>query len=177
MPTDLQHDDLVKCRYSEYGCKVRTVPWRTGIHESVCIYKDRFAAIDDISEGIASATIDNNDYSGDPEELVQCKFRQHGCMVKIPRRRKYMHEQKCNYKNYQGKLNDEFDYTEPYLDPEEPVECRWSENGCQVKPKRCRKDIHEEKCNYKMLMCTFGCGAMFIPAKRYVHERTCRFAN
>lgn len=184
MPTDLQyrHDDLVECPYAAMGCRVRTVPWRRSIHENFCAYKDRFQAMSELSEGLVSTTLSDDDYGGDPEELVQCKFKRYGCMVRMPRRRKSMHEQKCNYRDCHGETEeDEFEHIhEPELDPEEQVDCRWSENGCRVRPKRHRKQIHEDKCNYRMEECAFkeyGCYAMFIPAKRYAHERNCEFAN
>ncbi|KAL0111979.1 hypothetical protein PUN28_013304 [Cardiocondyla obscurior] len=186
VPTDLRHghDDLVECSYSAAGCRVRTVPWRRGIHEEYCIYKGSFApsfgGIDAISDGFASVTIVDDD-GGDPEELVQCKFRRHGCMVNMPRRRKYVHEQKCNYRSHQGDVDDGFIYpSQPELDPDEQVECRWLDYGCRVKPKRCRKHIHEDKCNYRMEECTwkhYGCGAIFKPTLRYSHEANCAFAH
>ncbi|XP_072747468.1 uncharacterized protein [Anoplolepis gracilipes] len=184
LPTDLHHghDDLVECTYSAAGCRVRTVPWRRNIHEKFCIYKDKFQAVNDISDGLASATISDNDYGGDPDELVQCKFERYGCMVRMPRRRKYMHEQKCNYKSHQEDVNDEFFVypTQPELDPEEQVECRWSVYGCRVRPKRYRMQIHEDKCNYRMEECAYknyGCSAMFTPPRKYAHESTCQYAN
>ncbi|XP_011868434.1 PREDICTED: uncharacterized protein LOC105562301 [Vollenhovia emeryi] len=174
---DLRHDDLVECSYSAAGCRVRTMPWRRGIHEEKCIYRDRFQGVNDISDALASATIADN--GGDPEELVQCKFRRYGCMVNVPRRRKYMHEQKCNYSSYQG--DEEFSYpSQPELDPDEQVECRWSELGCRVRPKRCRKQIHEDKCNYRMEECMwkhYGCSALFNPTLRHSHENNCDFAQ
>lgn len=138
--------------------------------------------MNDINDGLASTTIADNDYGGDPEELVQCRFKRYGCMVSMPRRRKHTHEQKCNYKSSEGEVDDGFF---PYpnraeLDPEEKLECRWVEYGCRVRPKRCRKAIHEDKCNYRMEECMYkdcGCSAVFAPARKYVHESTCHFAN
>lgn len=190
MPTDLQHghDDLVECSYSTVGCKVRMAPWRRDIHEKFCNYRNDFR-VSEISDGLASATIDDNDYGGDPEELVQCKYRRYGCMVNMPRRRKYTHEQKCNYRSQYVDADDEFfSYNaatpspppESQLDPEEQVECRWFAYGCRVKPKRFRKQIHEDKCNYRMEECAYkdyGCGATFMPSRRYAHESRCEFAN
>ncbi|XP_011645716.1 uncharacterized protein LOC105432559 [Pogonomyrmex barbatus] len=149
VPTDLHHGhDLVECSYSAAGCRVRTVPWRRSIHEKYCIYKDKFQGVNEISESLASATIGSN---YDPEELVQCKYKRFGCMVNMPRRRKHMHELKCNYMSQQGDVdNNCFSYpSQPELDPNEQVECRWSVYGCQVRPKRYRKHVHEDKCNYK----------------------------
>lgn len=182
MSTDLHHDDLVECSYAVAGCRVRTVPWRRSIHEKFCNYRDKFEAVNVISDGLASATIASNDYDGDPDELVQCKFERYGCMVRMPRRRKYMHEQKCNYKNHQGDVNDGFFIypAQPELDPEEQVECRWSVHGCRVRPKRYRTQIHEDKCNYRMEDCAYkdyGCSAIFTPARKYAHERNCEYAN
>lgn len=183
VPTDLRHgyDDLVDCSYAAAGCRVRTVPWRRSIHEQYCIYKDRFQSVDDISDSLASTSIAGGDYGGDPEELVQCKFQRYGCMVNMPRRRKYIHEQKCNYRSHhQGDVDDYYPLPQPELDSDEQVECRWSEFGCQVRPKRCRKHIHEDKCNYRMEECTwkdYGCSAIFQPALRYSHENRCDFAH
>ncbi|XP_014486726.1 PREDICTED: uncharacterized protein LOC106750718 [Dinoponera quadriceps] len=182
LPTDLQHrhDDLVDCPYSAAGCKVRTVPWRRGIHGNFCIYK-KFHDVDNISEGLARATFVDNDYDG--EQLVECKFRRYGCMVRMPGRRKLTHEQKCNYRDYRSETDDEYDciWMPSESDSKEmQVECRWSVNGCRVRPKRYRKQIHEDKCNYKMEECAYkerGCDAMFIPARKYAHERTCEYAN
>ncbi|XP_012218718.1 uncharacterized protein [Linepithema humile] len=182
MPTDLHHshDDLVECSYSAVGCKVRMMPWRRSIHEKFCNYRDKFESVNAIGDAFASVTIGDNDYGGDPEELVQCKFRRYGCTVSMPRRRKYIHEQKCNYKSHQAD-DGFFPYpSEPELDPEEQVECRWSEHGCRVRPKRYRKQIHEDKCNYRMVECTYrdyGCNAIFTPARKYAHEGNCEFAN
>lgn len=184
MPTDLHHgnDDLVECTYTAMGCRVRTVPWRRSIHEKFCIYRDRFQAVNDISDSLASATIADNDYGGDPDELIRCKFERYGCMVRMPGRRKYVHEQKCNYKSHQGDVNDGFFVypPQPELDPEEQVECRWSVYGCRVRPKRYRTQIHETKCNYRMEECAYkdyGCSAMFMPARKYAHESTCEYAH
>lgn len=185
MPTDLHHghDDLVDCSYYAAGCRVRTVPWRRSIHEQYCIYKDRLPSVSDISDSLASATIADNDYDygGDPEELMQCKFRRYGCMVNMPRRRKYTHEQKCNYKNHEEDVDDGFNYpSQPELDPDEQVDCGWSEYGCRVRPKRYRKQIHEDKCNYRMEECVwkhYGCSATFKPSLRYSHESNCDFAQ
>ncbi|XP_011057128.1 PREDICTED: uncharacterized protein LOC105147658 isoform X3 [Acromyrmex echinatior] len=146
-------EELVQCKFKQYGCMVNIPRRRKYIHEQKCNYKSYegnvFQNTNDISDGFASSTIADNNYGGDPEELVQCKFKQYGCMVNIPRRRKYIHEQKCNYKNHQGNL-DRFDYSaQPELDPDEQVECRWSEYGCRVRPKRYRKQVHEDKCNYR----------------------------
>lgn len=179
---DYHHDSLVGCSYFAAGCRVRMEPSQRVTHERNCIYKDRFQSVNDISDSLASTTISDNYYGGDPEELVQCKFRQYGCMVKMPRRRKYTHEQKCNYKSYQTDVDDRFfDYpSQPELDPDEQIECRWSEYGCRVKPKRCRKQIHEDKCNYRMEECMwkhYGCSAIFLPTLRYSHESNCDFAQ
>ncbi|XP_012529667.2 uncharacterized protein LOC105832894 [Monomorium pharaonis] len=163
-------DDLVGCSYFAAGCRARVVSWQRAMHERDCIY--RFQGVNDISDGLASATIADNDYGGDPEELVECRFRRYGCMVNMPRRRKYTHEQKCNYKSYQTDVNDGFvgyptnypDYpSQPELDPDEQVECRWFEYGCRVKPKRCRKQIHEEKCNYKSYQTNVNDGFVGYP--------------
>ncbi|XP_018394860.1 PREDICTED: uncharacterized protein LOC108773521 [Cyphomyrmex costatus] len=146
-------EELVQCKFKQYGCMVNIPRRRKYIHEQKCHYKnhegDVFQNTNDMSDGFASLTIADNDYSGDPEELVQCKFNRYGCTVNIPRRRKYIHEQKCNYKSHQGDL-DGFDYpAQLELDPDEQVECKWSEYGCRVRPKRSRKQIHEDKCNYR----------------------------
>jgi hypothetical protein len=154
------------------------MPWRRNIHEKFCNYRDKFESVNAIGDALASTTID--DYGGDPEELMQCKFQRYGCMVSMPRRRKYIHEQKCNYKSHLA--DDEFfPYpSEPELDPEEQVECKWSEYGCRVRPKRYRKQIHEDKCNYRIMQCTYrdyGCNAIFTPARKYAHESNCDFAH
>lgn len=182
MPTDLRHghEDLVDCTFVAAGCRVRTVPWRREIHEKYCIYKDK--AVDDMSDNFASTRITDDNYGSDPEQLVHCRFRRYGCMVSMPRRRKYTHEQKCNYKDNQRDVDDGFfPYpAESELDPEEQLKCRWFEYGCRVKPKRCRKAVHEDRCNYRMEECVYkdyGCSAIFAPARKYAHESTCDFAN
>jgi len=156
------------------------MPWRRGIHEKYCTYKDNFQGVDDINDGLASTTIGDDDSE---RNLLHCRFRRYGCMVSMPRRRKYTHEQKCNYRNSQESGQDDgfLPYpTESELDPDEQLECRWSEYGCRIRPKRCRKAIHEDKCNYRMEECVYkghGCDAVFAPARRYAHENTCNFAN
>lgn len=183
MPTDLRygHEDLVACSYTAAGCRVRTVPWRRSIHEKHCVYKDSFEAhVNDMSDDLASTTITDNDYGSDPNELIHCRFQRYGCAVRVPRRRKYTHEQKCNFRS--DRTDDGFDVHSELecVDPEEQLECRWSEYGCRVRPKRYRKSIHEDKCNYRMEECAYkayGCDAVFAPARRYAHESTCGFAD
>lgn len=183
LPTDLpQHqDDLVECKHHVVGCKVRMPAWRRTIHEGVCNYKEKFLAMNDVIESIGCVTITEDSY--DQNELVECKYRRYGCMVRMPRRRKYVHEEKCNYSQYSG----DGDYEEPTwcpsdseLDPEEQTDCRWAEYGCRVRPKRHRKSTHEEKCNYRMESCSFassGCDALFEPSRRYAHEKSCPYAE
>ena len=188
LPTDLVHqqDDLVVCRYEAVGCKVRTTPWRTSIHEKYCIYKDRHEALNEINEALQNTSITENQYS-DPDELVECKYRKYGCMVNMPRRRKPMHQEKCNYKKYANDESSENEYdgsdessSENEYDLNEQVSCRWAEYGCRVKPKRCDLETHEEMCNHKMEECSFkynGCSALFTPFKRFAHESACQFAG
>ncbi|XP_076249341.1 uncharacterized protein LOC143188784 [Calliopsis andreniformis] len=180
LPTDLAHgsDDLVECKYRVVGCKVRTSRWRISIHENYCHYKDRFEALNDMSETLDQITITDDDVHGDPEELVECKYRKYGCMVNMPRRRKFIHQEKCNYKKYQEEESEPS--SEGEYDPDEQVTCRWVEYGCKVKPKRSRVEAHEEKCNYRMEKCAFeenGCSALFHPARKFAHERSCPYAN
>ena len=180
LPTDLahRHDDLVECKHRVVGCKVRAATWRISIHEDHCNYKERFEELTDINEVLDGVTIADDEY-GDPEELVECKYRKYGCRVNMPRRRKLMHQQKCNYGKYDEgdchSTSSEGDY-----DPDEQVPCRWSEYGCRVKPKRSRVEAHEEKCNYKMEECAYngnGCDALFHPSRKYAHERSCSYAD
>lgn len=173
LPTDLRHDqnDLVECGHSVVGCKVRMPAWRKTIHENVCNYKEKFLAMNDVIENIGCVAIED-DY--DPEELIYCKYKDYGCMVRMPRRKKYTHEQKCNYR-VDDFENDDNNWAERY-DPNEQVDCKWFEYGCRVRPKRYRKSIHEEKCNYKMEECAYknyGCDVIFEPSRKYAHERSC----
>lgn len=139
LPTDLRHDqnDLIECGHSIVGCKVRMPVWRKSIHENICNYKEKFAAMNAVIESIDCVTIDD-----DPEELVECRFRDYGCMVKMPRRRKYTHEQKCNYMRTDCSVLE---------DPEELIECRYRDSGCMVTMPRRRKNTHEQKCNYRSI--------------------------
>ncbi|XP_003705840.2 uncharacterized protein LOC100883671 [Megachile rotundata] len=178
LPTDLvhKHDDLVECRYRSVGCNVRTTPWRTSIHEKYCIYKDRSEGLSEITEGLEQTSI--TDQYGDPEELVECKYRKHGCMVNMPRRRKRMHQEKCNYRKYDSQ--EDGSSSESEYDPNEQVSCKWTEYGCRVRPKRSRLETHEEKCNYRMEECAFkhnGCEALFHPSRKFAHERGCQYAD
>ncbi|XP_076748605.1 uncharacterized protein LOC143422091 [Xylocopa sonorina] len=178
LPTDVAHkaDDLVECRYRVVGCKVKTSPWRISIHEGHCIYKDRYDEMN-ISESMEQASISSDSYR-DPEELVECKYRKYGCMVNMPRRRKPLHQAKCNYRKYdQG---DDDSSSEGEYDPDEQVPCKWAEHGCQVRPKRSRAETHAAKCNYRMEECAYkynGCTATFQPPRKYAHERNCEFAH
>lgn len=185
LPTDLtpRNEDVVECFYRVVGCNVKTSPWRMSIHQDYCIYKDKYEAMHNITEGLGTVTItDDEPEDGDPEEFVECKYRKYGCMVNMRRRRKRIHESKCNYSKYHREEDEESDDppSDNDYDPEEQVPCRWAEQGCRVNPKRHRKDAHEEKCNYRMEECAFkynGCYAMFPPSRKYAHERTCEFAN
>ncbi|XP_043262968.1 uncharacterized protein LOC122403492 [Colletes gigas] len=177
LPTDVAHvhDDLVECKHRVVGCKVKTSPWRIAIHENHCHYKTRYELMNDITESLDIVSIVTDEDDGDPEELVECKFRKYGCMVNMPRRRKQIHQEKCNYGKYhqEGECSDESEY-----DPEEQVACKWAEHGCRVRPKRCRAETHEQKCNYRMEECSYkdnGCTAMFHPSRKYAHERSCEF--
>lgn len=146
VPTDVahRHEDLVQCRYHVAGCKVSTSPWRISIHEAHCVYKDRFEAMDGLSEALGEITITSDEY-GDPEELLECKFRRYGCMVSMPRRRKRIHQEKCNYRKYHCGS----DSSDDEDDPEALVGCKWAKYGCMVNMPRRRKLIHQEKCNYR----------------------------
>ncbi|XP_053996061.1 uncharacterized protein LOC128885789 [Hylaeus anthracinus] len=181
LPTDVAHihDDLVECKHRIVGCKVKTSPWRIAIHENYCAYKARFEAISDIAETLDHVTI-TDDCHGDSEELVECKFRKYGCMVNMPRRRKHLHQEKCNYKKYYREDDDSVHSSESEYEPDEQVACIWAEHGCRVRPKRSRAEQHQEKCNYRMEECTFkdnGCSAVFHPSRKYAHERTCEFCD
>ncbi|XP_015436795.1 PREDICTED: uncharacterized protein LOC107192113 [Dufourea novaeangliae] len=180
LPTDVAHahDELVECKHRIVGCKVRTSPWRVPIHENYCNYKERFEAVHDITEALEEITVTSEEH-GDPEELVECKFRRHGCMVNMPRRRKLIHQEKCNYGKYHQD-DDDSSESETEHDPDEQVPCRWAEHGCRVRPKRRRAEAHEEKCNYRMEECMFmqhGCTELFHPSRKHAHERSCQFAD
>ncbi|XP_044016663.1 uncharacterized protein LOC122858054 isoform X2 [Aphidius gifuensis] len=171
------------CKYHVVGCNVKLIEWRRLEHEKICIYKDRMQKFDDINENLESLNIhDDSDDSDDPEEIIECKFRTFGCMVKMPRRKKWSHEEKCNYNKYHNNDNDEDDscyVTEEYLDPDDTLSCRWADFGCQVQPRRCRIDTHEEKCNYRREHCKYsdnGCREMVEPPKRFIHEQRCEYA-
>lgn len=188
LPTDLapNQNDLVECKHHVVGCKVRMPAWRKSIHEGVCNYKEKYLAMNSVIESIGCVTIVDDDdrhrLHGDPEELVNCKYRRYGCMVRMPRRRKYVHEEKCNYREYYQPGDDEeivHHPPDPESNPDEQMDCRWAEYGCRVRPKLYRKSAHEEKCNYRMEECSYkdyGCGAMFEPARRYAHEKSCSYA-
>ncbi|XP_047353873.1 uncharacterized protein LOC124950736 [Vespa velutina] len=181
LPTDLRHDqnDLIECGHSVVGCKVRMPAWRKTIHENVCNYKEKFLAMNDVIESIGCVTIND-----DPEEMIDCRYINYGCMVRMPRRKKYTHEQKCNYRVDIDEDDDnhldewEQHYPNIELDPDEQVDCKWSDYGCLVRPKRYRKSIHEEKCNYRMEECIYkhyGCDAVFEPSRKYAHEHSCGY--
>ncbi|XP_057318307.1 uncharacterized protein LOC130663180 [Microplitis mediator] len=180
LPTDLNNEEgaLENCRYSVVGCNVRLPEWRKLVHENLCIYKDRLEGLDDIQRNFDSLNFED----GDPEEMVECQFNKYGCMVKMPRRRKLMHQQKCNYRKYQDSEDFSDDYqhnSEPEIDPDSQVPCRWSIYGCQVQPRYYKKMSHEEKCNYRREKCRFaenGCSEMVEPFKKHLHESNCSYA-
>lgn len=147
VPTDVLHrdEDQVQCRHRTVGCMVRTSPWRISIHEAHCAYKDRFEAMEGLSESLGEITITSAEY-GDPEELLECKYRRHGCMVRMPRRRKRTHQEKCNYRKYHDEEDDS--PAEDQYDPNELVSCKWARYGCMVRMPRRRQYSHQEKCNY-----------------------------
>lgn len=177
-PTDLDVDEgaLEDCRYHSVGCNVRLPVWRKLVHEELCIYKSKLEDVDSLQSLEHVLNLDD-----DLEQLVDCRFKSHGCMVRMPRRRKHTHEEKCNYSKYGDELSETEYVYEPELqeDPDEQVPCCWSAYGCQVQPRRCRKEIHEEKCNYKREPCRYidnGCSEFLEPARKFAHERVCEFA-
>lgn len=97
-------------------------------------------------------------------------------MVNMPRRRKQLHQAKCNYQKYDTGNDDTS--SEGEYDPDEQVSCGWAEYGCKVRPKRSRLETHQEKCNYRMEECAYkynGCTVKFQPARKHAHERNCEF--
>ena len=141
-------------------------------HRDDCPYKGRFEAMEEMQSAMEKATLQEEESYEDPDAIVECRFRNRGCMVKMPFRRKRIHEEKCNYHTS--------DDEEEIEDPEQQVDCKWAENGCRVRPKLYRKEIHEEKCNYKKEDCSFkhyGCNATFESSKRFIHERSCPYAS
>ncbi|KAI4488663.1 hypothetical protein M0802_011413 [Mischocyttarus mexicanus] len=180
LPTDLRHDqnDLVECSHSIVGCKVRMPVWRKSIHENICNYKEKFTAMNAVIESIDCVTIND-----DPEELVECRFRMYGCMVTMPKRKKYTHEQKCNYMSTDCNIINE--------DPEELVECRFRMYGCMVTMPRRKKYTHEQKCNYMRTDCSiieenpeelvecryrdYGCMVTMPRRRRDTHELKCNY--
>lgn len=183
IPTDLTHDEetLLDCRYSHVGCNVRLPEWRKAIHEPICIYKDRIhQAVDGIAHCLDEFSFEDRtaecDY--DPEEMVDCRYNEYGCTVRMPRRRKNTHEQKCNWAKHRDQCEEEYCYV-PEENPDENVPCIWAKYGCQVTPRRCRRETHAEKCNYRMERCTYssnGCGATFQISQRFAHEKNCEYA-
>lgn len=177
LPTDIPlGDDRVPCSYAELGCNVMMPPWRQPIHEPLCIFKERFEAQDQDQEEEAEDPADDED----PDEMVECKLKVYGCLVKMPRRRKIIHEEKCNYNKYYKEEDFNVEESEEEIDPDSQVDCRWAEQGCRIRPKFHRKEIHEDKCNYKMEPCSFsdnGCEQLFVRARRFAHERNCEFKN
>ncbi|XP_016912992.2 uncharacterized protein LOC107998304 [Apis cerana] len=176
LPTDVVHaqDDLTDCIYRDKGCKVRTPGWRVTIHAQHCNYKD---SLDEITDALEQAAISCIEYEEDPEELVECRYRKYGCMVNMRRRRKPLHEAKCNYRKYHGESDDSS--SEGKYDPDEQISCKWAEYGCRVRPKYSRLETHEQKCNYRLEECAYkdnGCIATFQPSRKYAHERNCEFA-
>ncbi|KAK0181222.1 hypothetical protein PV327_003524 [Microctonus hyperodae] len=181
LPTDLSIDEgaLEKCKYHVVGCNVKLAVWRKLVHEKICIYKDKLNGLDEIEQSFNSINFDD----GNPEDLVDCKFRQYGCMVRMPRRRKQIHEEKCNYyKDYHEEYETEevvYYFPESVVDPNEPVPCCWADYGCQVQPRQCRKEIHEEKCNYRRFPCRYtdnGCREVLELTKKHLHESSCSYS-
>lgn len=185
MSNDFNNDEGIPehCVFQIVGCNVKLPEWRRLEHEKICIYKDRMRDYD-LNANLESLNIhDDNDSDdgGDPEEMVECKFKDYGCMVKMPRRKRQSHVEQCNYSKYHdGSDENEFrSVSEPDVDLDEPVPCCWSEYGCRVQPKLYRKETHEENCNYRRencRFCEFGCPEMVEPPRRYVHEQRCKYA-
>ncbi|XP_063991668.1 uncharacterized protein LOC135170080 [Diachasmimorpha longicaudata] len=182
LPTDLNVDEgtLEDCKYHIAGCNVRLPVWRKLVHEKLCIYQDKMEELEGLHDQLQDLNVED-DY-GDPEELVECRFSRYGCQVQMPRRRKHIHERKCNHGRDHDDSDDEgsIHIREPEGDPDEKLPCRWAEFGCQVEPRRCRKDTHEEKCNYRREHCRFehyGCYEMMEPTKKFSHERNCRYSS
>ncbi|XP_048515149.1 uncharacterized protein LOC125501956 [Athalia rosae] len=188
LPTDIVvSEGLVNCAHRVVGCNVAMPPWRKAIHEASCVYKERFEVVER-GEDTSDDSYDGGD-EDDPEEMVECKLKIYGCSVKMPRRRKIVHEEKCNYnkcyreEDFEIAAEDEAPedkMTPEDGDPESPTDCRWAEYGCRVRPKAFRKETHEEKCNYKMEECRFadnGCEELFTRSRKFAHERNCQFRD
>ena len=142
--------------YKEAGCNIQLSESKKKKHEEDCPFKGRFEALEKLRCSINSVTLnddsseESNECYQDPDQIVECRFRKYGCMVKMPFRRKSIHEEKCNYLKCESD-----DEEETFEDPEQQMDCKWTEYGCRVRPKLYRKEIHEEKCNYKPVGCSF----------------------
>ncbi|XP_003427699.1 uncharacterized protein LOC100678053 [Nasonia vitripennis] len=177
--------ERVPCRYRAVGCNVRAPHWRVRQHEELCIYKDRSSGpvgslVEELGEQLHGScrVVDE-----DQNRMVECRFRDRGCRVRMPLWRKQTHESKCNY-NGQPHYEECPPYDcgggfQPFVDPEQQTDCRWAEFGCRVRPRIGRKELHEEKCNYRMEECAFknrGCCELFHPSRRFAHEKSCGYA-
>ncbi|XP_015521902.1 uncharacterized protein [Neodiprion pinetum] len=155
LPTDLHPgDDLEPCAHAVVGCNVMMPPWRKPVHEPLCIFKESFEAFNAGESGLEPEPEAEGDE--DPDELVECKLKIYGCRVRMQRRRKEIHEGKCNYNKYYNEEDfrerevepEEIPEEEPEEDPDELIECKLKIYGCRVRMPRHRKESHEAKCNY-----------------------------
>lgn len=129
-------EDIGDCRYQEAGCNIQLPISKLVTHESDCSYKGRFEEMENLRSSMGDVSLNR-----DPNEIVDCKYRNLGCMVRMPYHRKRQHEEKCNHRD-----DDEY---EVYHDPDELVDCRFRDRGCMVRMPFKRKEIHEEKCNHR----------------------------
>lgn len=133
----------------EAGCNIQLPAWKKVTHEEECPYKGRFEEMKKMNSSIASLSFDeslSDDGSyHDPNEIMNCRYRKFGCMVRMPYHRKRLHEEKCNHRDN----DDDESSDESYHDPDELVNCRFRDNGCMVKMPFKRREAHEEKCNHR----------------------------
>ncbi|XP_014232779.1 uncharacterized protein LOC106656347 [Trichogramma pretiosum] len=148
----------VACRYQTVGCNVRTTPSRLQEHELLCIYKDRLAeGLEDRLRGSCNIAarpappvnlqICPQGPAGDPNELVECRHRSQGCMMRVPRWNRAAHEDKCNYNTVAGH--------HPHHQQQLPVDvaielrdCRYAARGCRIKSPLHSLARHEATCQY-----------------------------
>ncbi|XP_017761674.1 PREDICTED: uncharacterized protein LOC108551852 [Eufriesea mexicana] len=180
------HQELKTCAYRDFGCWVK-LPIYLDLHESRNIgpyISDNVSSVLTWRKRCPSPAMTPNEHHGRPEELVECKYRKYGCMVNMPRRRKLLHQEQCNYRKYahsDSDLSTNSDLsTDNEYDPQNCVACKWTQYGCRVRPKINRLKSHEMNCNYRMEECAYksrGCTELFKPPRKFAHEKNCQFSN
>ncbi|CAB0032682.1 unnamed protein product [Trichogramma brassicae] len=189
---DSDGEPRVACRYQTVGCNVRTSPSRLQEHELLCIYKDRLPeGLEDRLHGSCNIAarpplpvnlqICPQGPAGDPNELVECRYRSQGCMMRVPRWNRAAHEDKCNYNTVHGHHPHHHQQQMPADVTIELRDCRYAARGCRIRSPLHSLARHEATCQYadnrqQVVYPHQAHNVVVVPQPRHEEWVDCRYA-